>query len=367
MSHVIKPVHLKSPPQKILVIPLRYIGDTVLSVPLLRNLRAAYPDSQLEVMASKTAAPVLANCPYLDGLHHEPRGLFKRLAFLRSGHYDLVILLRKSVSMALLCQLAGIPAVVGYDKQRYPWGFKRWALGLDGVTRYPGRGTDTAQALHHLAMLNVLGKNVQDRYLELWTTPEETQAVERLLESYGLESYRIDPERPMAVLHAVSASFGKSVEIKRFIPALSYLLEKNYQVVLTGVAADREIYERVLEALPQFSAIHNFAGKTTLGETVALYRKAQLLLTVDSSPVHLGLAVGVPRIMAIYGPTNYRQWGAYDGVRPASEAPSVFLPVTASESEAQVPLGDYTPSTSHIDISPRKILAALETVLETMI
>jgi ADP-heptose:LPS heptosyltransferase len=55
----------------------------------------------------------------------------------------------------------------------------------------------------------------------------------------------------------------------------------------------------------------NLAGKTTLRETFALYQRIQLLLTVDSSPIHLAAAAGVPNIVGVFGPTNHKQWGPH--------------------------------------------------------
>lgn len=322
-----KAITLKKRPARILVVPLRYIGDTILTVPLLRNLRQNYPDAEIDVLTSKTAMPLLEHCPYVNTCHLEPRGYFNMMDFLKWHHYDLAIILRKSFTMALYCKLAGIPTVLGYDKQRFPWGYKRWALGLDAVAEYPGLKTTTPQAVSHVNMLDSIKQPVQDYYLELWTTPEDEQAVDKLLKEKNIPT-----DKPLAVVHTVSASHGKSIEPDRFLPSIEQLLSDGYDVIFTGIDSDRGRYKDLLANNPMlsaypFAACHNLAGLTSLRETVALYKRVQVLLTVDSSPVHMGLAVGIPKIIAVYGPTNHIQWGSYEGVRPKSELQPKFMPV----------------------------------------
>lgn len=290
-----------TPPQRILVIPLRYIGDTILTVPLIRNLRRLFPDAVLDVLTSPVTAPLLTVCPNLNQVHVEGQADLSRL--LKT--YDTVFLLRKSVSMAWRCKRAGVKQLVGYDKQRFPFGYKRWGWFLDFSARYPSLKTQVPQAVSHLGLLSACDLQAQDDHLALWTTPEDEQRVSALFEQHG-----IDPQRPLAVLHAASASHGKQIELEKFSTSLQRLHESGYQLIATGTQADQPGYE----ALSRQSGVPlvNWAGATSLRETVALYRRIQLLLTVDSSPIHIGAAVGVPKIVGVFGPTNEKQWGPHN-------------------------------------------------------
>lgn len=291
-------------PERILVIPLRYIGDTVLTVPLIRNLRHHFPQATIDVLASPVTAGLLEPCPYLNNVLLEPKTSMARLRLLKQNRYDAVFLLRKSVSMALLCKLAGIKTVVGYDKQRNPFGYKRWGWFLDKTARYPSLRTEIPQVLSHLGMLEICNLPPIDDQLELWATEADVASVNALLHRHG-----IDPEAgPLAVLHAASASHGKQIELGKFAESVRHLHGKGYQVLATGAPADRPLYEALIaQGLP----LINLAGETSLRETFALYRQIELLLTVDSSPIHIGAAAGVPRIVGVFGPTNERQWGPH--------------------------------------------------------
>lgn len=298
---------------RILVIPLRFIGDTILAVPLLRNLKAHFPDSQIDVLLSQTSAPLLAPCPYVHQTLIEPKGWTARLNLLKAAQYDAVFILRKSVSYAALCKTAGIPLRIGYDKQRWfsPLDYKRWGIFLTHPIRYPSLTTHTPQAISHLSHLAPLGLSPIDDHLELWNTAEDEQTVNTLL---GPEQ----SGQPLAILHMVSASHGKSFSVEQFLEPVLALSQKGYRVICTGTAGDAPAYEGL--AVLSGVALENWAGKTTLRETVALYRKAQLVLTVDSSPIHIAAATGVPNIVGVFGPTNEKQWGPHN-------ADSRFAPV----------------------------------------
>src|ERR1700712_640566 len=99
-------------PLRILVIRYRFIGDTVLAIPCLRNLREAFPLAKIDVLTEPVSGDTLALCPYKDELlFYAPRlkGEKKRTAkiptslwsaakFLRARHYDRCYILRRSFS-----------------------------------------------------------------------------------------------------------------------------------------------------------------------------------------------------------------------------------------------------------------------------
>lgn len=313
-------------PERILVIPLRYIGDTVLTVPLIRNLRRLFPQASIDLLASNVTAQLMETCPYLDQVLVEPKSSFERLELIRGRGYDTVFLLRKSITMALLCKLAGVHNVIGYDKQRFPFGYKRWGWFLDRKAPYPSLKTDTPQAVSHLGLISACGLPIFDDHLELWTTESDEQHVTSLLQEHD-----VDPNRPMAVLHATSASHGKQIELSKFADSVRHLQQAGYQILTTGTQAERNLYEQL--AREQQLPLINLAGLTSLRETFALYRRIQLLLTVDSSPIHLAAAAGVPTIVGVFGPTNERQWGPHN---PQSDFRPVFIDLPCRPCYAKV-------------------------------
>jgi heptosyltransferase-2 len=308
-----------SPPfcgERILVVPLRYIGDTILTVPLLRNLRRHCPDARIDLLTSASAAPLMEPCPYVDRVLIEPLTLRERFRLLRNagnGSYQRIFILRKSVTLAAMAALAGIPDRVGYDKQRFPFGYRRWGWFLTHRAIYPGLKTDTPQAVSHLKLLHAYGIPTTDDHLELWSTPADERAVDSLLTRHD-----IPVGTPLAALHAASASHGKQIDLDKFVESVRTLIQRGYRVLATGTREDAPGYAAFCQrhGLP----LENLAGETSLRETFALYKRIDVLLTVDSSPIHLAAAAGTPRIVGVFGPTNERQWGPHN-------AASHFTPV----------------------------------------
>jgi ADP-heptose:LPS heptosyltransferase len=216
--------------------------------------------------------------------------------------------------MAALAFLAGIPQRIGYDKQRFPapLHYKRWGFFLTHQASYPALKTDMPQALSHLGLLRAFGQELAiDSGLELWSIPDDDAAVTNLL-----SRHQVDPGRPMAVLHAASASHGKQIALDKFADALRLLAKQGYQLLATGTSADVPGYESLKARCDLPLSI--LAGQSSIRETFTLYRRIQLLLSVDSSPIHLAAAARVPRIVGVFGPTNERQWGPYYGETESS-------------------------------------------------
>ncbi len=287
----------------ILVVPLRFIGDTILTVPLVRNIRHHFPNAKITVLVSKTTQSLLEPCPYIDDVWVEPKRKSDLLQQLKAKKFDSAFVLRKSVTFAALTKLAGIPLVVGYDKQRFfqPLHYKRWGWFLDTKARYPSLRTETHQAEHHLSLLNAIGLEPKDNNLELWTTDEDEKTVSQLLTRDSLEN------KKLAVIHATSASHGKMLRIEKYVLSVQKLAEAGFHIIATGIDSDKPLYDSLAEL--SGVEIYNWAGETSLRQTVALYKKIDTILTVDSSPLHMAAAVGVPNITAVFGPTNEKQWG----------------------------------------------------------
>ncbi|MGE0200904.1 MAG: glycosyltransferase family 9 protein [Candidatus Melainabacteria bacterium] len=292
------------PDSRILIVPLRFIGDTVLTMPMLARLRELMPKAHLSILVSRVTEPLLTPCPLIDEIQREPKGMLSTLRMLKTGRYDAVILLRKSWTMALLCQLAGIPVRAGYDKQRLPWGYRRPGMFLTHRAMYPSLKTRTHQIESHLGLLTALGfpPAANPPPLALWTTAEDDQRVDALLGECGIPA-----DKPLAVVHPASASHGKQLPVEKYVGAIEQLHRSGHTVLATGVTQDQPLIAG-LQRLVNVP-IHDLSGRTSLRETVALYRRIRCLLTVDSSPVHLAAAAGVPDVVGVYGPTNERQWG----------------------------------------------------------
>ena len=161
-------------PLRILVIRYRFIGDTVLAIPALRNLRQAFPHATIDVLGEPISGDTLAPCPYKNELlfcaprlkgakkraAQFPTNLWAAARFLRARKYDRCYILRRSFSSAILPLLAGIPHRVGFATDNRGWLLQRSAPYAD-----------KHEVECFLDVLRADGIPVTDTHNENWSAP----------------------------------------------------------------------------------------------------------------------------------------------------------------------------------------------------
>jgi len=301
-----KTVKKPLPAKRILVMRYRFIGDTILTVPFLRNLRRAYPDATIDFLAGPQSGTVLEGCPYIDNLivfdttdfHKYDRGRGANRSFLsyawelRSKKYDLVFVLKRSLSSAVLALLTGARYRVGYDTE---------GRGLL-LTHKVKWQTNTHEVRSTLDVLSAAGVSIKDDYLESWITEAESDSVLAL-------APQLRENRPKVLFHAAAAHPDKIYPLEKWAIVISELT-KQYGVIpfFTGSEQDRNLYDR-LQVMSDVEGV-NLSGQLTLRQSMALLKQMDLAVCVDSGPAHLAAAAGIP-VVAIFGPTDPVRWAPW--------------------------------------------------------
>jgi len=293
--------------QRILVVCTKYIGDTILAIPFLRNLRRAFPGATIDVCAEGGARQVLAECPYVDRFVTWQRPAGKRTlasslasirsqaAWLASRRYARVYLLKRSFSAGLLAVLAGIP--------------KRIGLAGDGglfhthSVKVP-RGRH--QASRYLDLLRFEGIPVDDGHAENWTSPDARLHVASLLA--GLPA-----ERPRVFVAIRSTAPEKHWPSERWAALVEWLVDRQgSEVVLCGGRGDTPHHDALRAAVgPEVAAhVHDFTEDLSLREAGALVASMDACVGVDTGLVHMAASFGVPATV-LFGPTDPNQWSPW--------------------------------------------------------
>ncbi len=297
-------------PQRILVIRLDLIGDLVLSLTVVRALKRTYPDAEIDLLATSASAKVALHDPHLSeiitydpNIWRRPKALLQPknwrdtqalVQHLHARHYDLAV--------SVYGQWAGVLAVLSGAKRRVGFGSESYPVFMtDSV---PGRHWSPLDNKHEvdycLELAQAAGAilTTNDRIPHLNVDAQSAQEIELLLRNEGFQQ-----DKPLIVCH-VSSNNGQS---KRWpLPYWATLLdrlirEEGAQIVLTGAPADLPIIENITSRMHEHPI--NLAGKTSLTQLAALLKRANLLISGDSGPIHMATALGVP-IIGIYGPTN---------------------------------------------------------------
>ncbi len=300
---------MKLSAKKILVMRYRFIGDTLLTVPFLRNLRRAEPDARICWMVAPSSSDVVKGIPYVDSMlywdpvtiHADSTGTHRtfssKLAFikkLREERFDKVYVLKRSLSSALIAWLSGAPERIGFDTE---------GRGCF-LTKTVAYRHDQHEVKNFLAVLREDGVAATDDFLEIWTTRDEEQKAERLLKAAGVSlSERI------AVVHPFSAVVERGWPLENFAELAVQLRSKMpCRVIVVGGEKDRETFRTVK---PLFgSAVVDLVGECNLGETAALLKRSALFVGNDSGIMHIAAAAGVP-VVAIFGPQSPVKFGPW--------------------------------------------------------
>ena len=294
---------------KILVIQTAFIGDVVLTTPMLRALRQCHRDAKITVLVKPEAAPFLEGLPFVDhilkfdkGKSHKYGGMLNMIRTIRAAKYNVLLSPHQSHRTGILALFSGIPVRYGYKTA----GFAKLAYH-HRLIREPSKH-EIYRLLSFLSdgfcpELNQLP--TLDSTLELAESNISSQKAEHLIKSITKQNKDSKP-----ILLAISSVWPT----KRWTPygfaELAGLLFDNYQqeILLIGSKADSEIAKQVLSIAKQILSpntvahIHNLCGQTDLVTLYSLMRRSLVVVSNDSAPVHFGCAAAVP-VVAIFGPT----------------------------------------------------------------
>lgn len=283
---------MEKTPERILIIQTAFIGDAVLTLPLAQAIKNAFPSAHIDVVATPRTAEVFEHHPAITEVYRYDKrktdaglsGFLRLERSIRRKVYDLALIPHRSLRSALLAWAAGIPRRIGFDRSAGQFLFT-------DVVRY--------ESAHHeiernLSLLEPLEVHVSSEELpRMYPSGNDREAVDAFLAAAKVQNER----------EFIALAPGSIWKTKRWIPErfgeLAAMLEKRFTVFLIGGKEDMELCEGIRQQAP--SAI-NCAGALTVRQSAELLRRCRLVVTNDSAPMHLAVAVGTP-VIAIYGAT----------------------------------------------------------------
>ncbi|MDD2365350.1 MAG: lipopolysaccharide heptosyltransferase II [Desulfuromonadaceae bacterium] len=294
--------------KRILVLRYRFIGDTILTVPFLRNLRMAEPDAYIAWVVAPGSAEVVSGIPYVNELifwdpvtiHADSRGthgtLREKVTFireLRKKRFDKVYVLKRSFSSALMALVSGARERIGFNTE---------GRGFLLTKRIPYR-PEQHEVLSFLDVLIADEVPVQDDYLESWTTAIEAEEAERILAAAGAD------KSPLLAIHPFGSIYQKTWPIERFAEVAVRLQDNfNLKPLILGAKGDLAAFNNSQHLFPEGSC--NLVGQCSIRITQALLRRSKFFIGNDSGIMHLAAAAGLP-LLALFGPTSPKRFGPW--------------------------------------------------------
>ena len=292
----------------ILVVRPDAIGDMVLTIPFLRELRKNCPQCHITLVCNPSIYNLVELCPYVDDFlffdkrarrHKYFSNLVRSIRFAwehgRKGHYGIAVAPSyanpDAYADAWICFLSGIPRRISYSEKLDPEKHRYYMGTYDMYFT----DIDYDRQIHHeaeapLGLLLHHRMSVEDNSLELWTDASDEAVARELLSSCG----KVQEERfPIRIVVCLSSSNPtKDWPVENFVEVCGRL-QRDYgaEIILIGANRETKLYgETFCRNLPE---TRNLIGKTTLRQTVAVMRQSDMYLGGDTGPMHMAAACGL--------------------------------------------------------------------------
>lgn len=331
--------------RQIVVVLPSWVGDVIMSTPVLRALREHVPQAHITGIMRPGQSDVLAGNPWLDAMitcDMKGSGGIVRLArAIKSTQPESCLLLPNSFRAGLAARLSGTSIRIGYKRES-----RGWLLTHPIDVEKSSSPVPTIDYYAHLACV-AFGIGRIDRNMELFVTADEEKAADHILK---------DVSGPFALLNPGGNKLPKRWPPDRFAKVADALFEKHdLRIVLSGAPSEANVLRAVMESANPDSAIINAVERgVTLGALKPIILRARLMITNDTGPRHMAAALGTP-LVSLFGSTDHR-WTTLNCPTERILLAEPFLPEHL--------IADNHPQSCHIErIQVEDVIAAAENLL----
>ena len=292
--------------RRILLLQTAFVGDLLLSIPLILRLKSLFPGVQIDLICRKGMGALMKSlalvddCFEIDKSKNDKRvdpEIFRR-------DYELLLCPHQSFTSARIARRVKASKKIGFKRF---WNFWAFDVRLERQMRYP-------EALRQLGLLLEIDPEVK----EFFATNERSYLFDEgslpawssmLVDQAGdIRKYDSLFEKPVCFLAPGSVWKTKRWTATGFSGAARHFSAKGFRICLVGAPGEeavcREVEERVEGSI-------NLCGQTSLFETYLLFKRGRVLIANDSGAMHLAAVAGLPCV-AVFGPTTldlgYRPW-----------------------------------------------------------
>ncbi len=281
--------------KNILVVRTDRMGDVILTTPSIAALKENFPQARVSMLIAPSTYEIIEGNPHLDeiivddrqGVHRGFWGFCRLVKELRQRKFDLAIVYHTKKRTNLTCFAAGIPERIGYHNNKF---------GFLLTMKIPDQ---RPQGLKHevqycLDLLRAIGIERESKKLFMEVKKEWNHWAQQFLLQHG-----VNPGERLIAIHPGASCISKRWMPERFAQVADYLIvQYRSKVVLIGSAENKMIVAKILGSLK--GEVVDATAQTSVGQLAALLKRCQLLVSNDSGPVHLAVAVGVP-VISIFG------------------------------------------------------------------
>jgi heptosyltransferase II len=298
-------------PKNIVVKMPNWLGDAVMAIPVLKDLKTKFPDAKITAFCQANIAPLFLHDPYLTETisYKKPSGWIPKswiqrinhsgvIEPLQHGNYDLGILMTNSFSSAWWFWRGGVENRIGFA------GAHRSFL-LTAPVDFPENIEKQHLIQTYKKLLEPLGISPSSTMPELFLGEEDLQYAR----DFKARSSIGEDDLIVGINPGAAYGTAKCWLPERFREVAEKLLKlPNVFILFFGDQTGAPLVHTITQGMP--ARVINMAGKTTLRELMALIGSCKAFLTNDSGPMHIASALNIPNL-ALFGSTNPTKTGPY--------------------------------------------------------
>ena len=288
--------------KEILIIRTAYVGDIIMTLPVLKPLKEKFPQARISFIVSEEGAELLQGNPHIDRIFRfNPFWFYKTsikayLLFLlkiRKERFDLVIEARGDIRDLLFI----VFPVKSKFKLSYGFGGGRYFLSH--VVPFTGI---KHRIEYHLDLVRYLGCNTEDIEWDVYLTKEEEKGIIGIMQKYKIE-------KPFLSVHPGARVPLKMWMIERYAELYDTIMrEYRLPLVVLGSGEEKAIVDKIIAKMKNRPI--NLVGMISLREVAGILKESALFICNDSAPMHIAAAMGTPTV-AVFGPSKSIETGPY--------------------------------------------------------
>ncbi len=273
--------------EKFLVIQTAFIGDAILTLPMLQKLKEMNPGCSIDIIAIPETGVIFSHSPAVNevhifdkhGKHSSILQVIKYAKFLRERHYTRIYAPHRSLRTSMLVMLSGVRETYGFNINSLRHIYKYLA-------EYEKANHEVERNLN---LIQFETDNSNWKILPKINIPVE---VDNKVESFFSE---LKGCSNFAAVAPGSVWKTKIYPVEYYEEVINFLKNNFDMVFLVGGEDDKKICEDLQQK--SGAKVKSVAGKFTLIESVSFLKRMKMLISNDSAPAHLGMCADIPVIM----------------------------------------------------------------------
>jgi ADP-heptose:LPS heptosyltransferase len=284
---------------RILIVSTTALGDTLWATPAFAAIKKRYPQSFLALLCQKVGQELVKNQPLIDECYSFEEPLFfsfPSLFFkLRAKKFQAICIFHSSQRLVFpLCVLLGAEKMVGFQGKN---------KGLDFLFSHVIERQKIHEIENRANLLKLFDIRLEKKELDYAVLQEEERDIDLFLKGKG-----IDAKKPIIILHpGATDSFKRWPENSYIALGQKLLQEIDCHLLISGTGKEKRLIEHISSKIKGSIALF---PPLSLRNFAALLKKADLLVTNDTGPMHLSLAVKT-KTLALFLPTDPATTGPY--------------------------------------------------------